>query len=199
VADRLCLTDNQPTLIVEARRVLGGLDHQAAQAQTVDVDGTDVVTRRLWTTSNLAGFLDWTHLATVVRVQTVREDRRTGELRCEDHHYVTSIAGDALTGDQWLTLVRRRWAVENECHNLWDTAFAEDERPWILLPQGMVVVMLLRRLASNLLALYRSVTTRAEHKRKQPWPHLLRAIWTALLQATKEAMADLRRRTCATS
>jgi hypothetical protein len=122
VADRLCLTDNQPTLIVEARRVLGGLDHQAAQAQTVDVDGTDVVTRRLWTTSNLAGFLDWTHLATVVRVQTVREDRRTGELRCEDHHYVTSIAGDALTGDQWLTLVRRRWAVKNECHNLWGQA-----------------------------------------------------------------------------
>jgi hypothetical protein len=199
VADRLCLTDNQPTLVAEARCLLGGLDHQTAQAQTVDVDGTDIVTRRLWTTSKLAGFLDWAHLATVVRVQTVREDRWTGEVRCEDHYYATSIAASALTGDQWLTIIRRRWAVENECHNLWDTAFAEDKRPWILLPKGMVVVMLLRRLTSNLLALYRSVTTRAEHKRKQPWPQLLRAISTALLQATKEAMAGLRRRTCATS
>lgn len=192
------LTDNQPTLLAEAQRVLGRLDAGKALAESTDVDGADVVVRRLYKTSEFAGFLDWAHLATALRVQTVRVDRLTGETRHEDRYYLTSIAHDALTADQWLTLLRRRWAVENECHNLWDTAFEEDDRPWILLPQGMVVVMLLRRIASNLLALYRSVTTRAEHKRKVAWPTLLRAIGTALLQATQEAMAGLRRRNRAT-
>jgi hypothetical protein len=58
--------------------------------------------------------------------------------------------------------------------------------------------MVLRRLVSNLIALYRCVTTRAEHKRAKPWTMLQREIWTALLQATEEAMAGLRRRNSVT-
>jgi hypothetical protein len=195
----LSLTDNQPTLLAEAQRLLGGLHDGTAEATSTDLDGSDIVTRTLWTTSKMAGWLDWEHLRTVVRIRSVRVDRWTGQTRSvEDRYYLASLEHTALAGDQWLTLLRRRWAVENECHNLWDSVFREDERPWIRAPKGMVVVMVLRRLVSNLIALYRCVTTRAEHKRAKPWTMLLREIWTALLQATEEAMACLRRRNSVT-
>jgi hypothetical protein len=58
----------------------------------------------------------------------------------------------------------------------------------------MVVVMLLRRLTYNILTLYRSVTLRSESNRAQPWTTLMRTLYKALLQATEEAMAGVRRR-----
>jgi hypothetical protein len=44
----------------------------------------------------------------------------------------------------------------------------------------MLVVMLLRRMAYNLLTLYRSVTLRAADKRAIPWRDLMRQIYNLL-------------------
>jgi hypothetical protein len=75
-----------------------------------------------------------------------------------------------------------------------DMLFSEDKRPWILDPQGMVVVMLLRRMACNLMALYRAVTQRSDDNRRRPWPALLKALQWALVSATDEMLAGLRTR-----
>lgn len=72
--------------------------------------------------------------------------------------------------------------------------FYEDKQPRILDPQGMVVVMLLRRMAYNLLRLYRTVTQRSGYKRRRPRSVLLRSLHRALLSATDEMVAGLRRR-----
>jgi hypothetical protein len=43
----------------------------------------------------------------------------------------------------------------NQCHQTWDTAFREDDKPWVVKdPKGAVVLMLLRRLNYNALALF---------------------------------------------
>jgi hypothetical protein len=194
----LCLTLNQPTLLIEAERLLDGLPLEQCVAQTVDLDGSDVVTRRLFVTDKLAGWLDWSHLRTVIRLHCHRVDKVTGEVKTENRHYLSSLAMDRLTPDQWLTLVRRRWSVENENHNTYDTAFSEDDRPWILAPRGMVVVMLLRRLVYNLLTLYRSVTLRSESNRAMRWPTLLKTVHMALLKATLEALAGICQRNTVT-
>jgi hypothetical protein len=99
-----------------------------------------------------------------------------------------------LKPDEWLALVRRRWAVENENHKTWDTVFQEDDRPWLIAPHGMLVMMLLRRLAYNMLTLLRSVTFRSEHKRAQPWNDLLRTILVSLVSVTIEMVNMMRRR-----
>jgi hypothetical protein len=101
----------------------------------------------------------------VLRVQSLTHHNTTGELLTRlNRYFVCSLPIDALTGQQWLLAVRRHFTVENDCHNTWDKILREDDHPWIVAGdgacQGTVNVMLLRRIAYNLLALFRSVTQR---------------------------------------
>jgi hypothetical protein len=101
----------------------------------------------------------------------------------------------ALSGDQWLTLLRARWGVENNCHHTFDTAFAEDDRTWFhTSPVGALVIILLRRIAYTMLALYRGHTLRSEAARLTPWASLLRWTHNALIAASDATLAGLRDR-----
>ena len=142
----MCLTALQPELLREAQRVLGKRGAETALAETVELEGSKVVVRRLWLTEDIAGWLDWTHLRTVARVQYERTDKLTGQTTIEDCYYITSMPASRLVPADWLKLIRRRWAVENDNHKTLDTVFDEDDRPWLIAPQGMLVMMLLRRL-----------------------------------------------------
>ena len=147
----------------------------------------------------MAGF-EWDHLQTVLRVEVEKVHLDTGQVvpMEEDdanRYYVSSLPPEALTPSQWLELVRRHWGVENGCHHTFDTAFAEDDRPWIVNdPQGMVVVLLLRRMAYNLIALFRDVTQRSEDKRGAPWKTLLRWMNNMLIALTEPDLSGLRER-----
>lgn len=196
------LKGSQPTLLNEAKSLLGGLRPEEAEAETVDVEskGTTetskarAVTRRLYRTSEMAGYLDWTHLKTVVRVES--ETVENGQVvEREDRYFISSLASEVLSAAQWLLVVRRHWGVENNCHHTWDTVFEEDDRPWIeKSPQGMVVVMLLRRIAYNMLALFRTVTQRSDERRQTPWRDLVRWLYQAVIAATAEDVDGLRAR-----
>ena len=189
-----CLTKHQQELFAEATRLLENLSLDKALVTTVDLDGGKVVTRRLWLTTSLAGWLNWSHLKTVLRVQWVVEDKTTGETTVENRYYLRSMAHTKLTAADWLALLRRRWAVENDCHNTWDKIMREDTRPWLYAPAGMVVIQVLRRLAYNMLTLYRSVTTRGETKRARPWKDLIEEIYVSLIRATVQTLAGMRSR-----
>jgi hypothetical protein len=188
------LNDNQPTLRHEAERLLGGAEQPLAK--TVDVVGKYTVTRWLYRTTEMAGFLDWTHLHTVLRIHSEKRRIDTDELvEQEDRYYLSSHDGEGLTDEQWLLLVRRHWAVENNCHHTWDTAFKEDDKPWIEAdPKAMLVLLLLRRIAYNIAALFRSVTQRSDENRRTPWKKLLRSFYNTLIAATADDLAGLRRR-----
>ena len=165
----------------------------------MDVVGKTTVTRRLFITTELAGYLGWDHLQTVVRVQSDKRDIETGAaLEQDDRYFLSSLQRDALTDEQWLLLVRRHWGVENDCHQIWDKIFREDDKPWIEAgegaSQGTVVVMLLRRIGYNLLALFRSVTQRSEERRQMPWKDLVRWVYNTLIAATALDTEGLRRR-----
>ena len=109
--------------------------------------------------------------------------------------YVSSLGTGWLTSAQWLLLVRSHWGVENQCHHTLDTAFAEDDRPWIEAdPHGMLAVLLLRRIALTLLALYRAVTLRSDKGRATPWKELLQSVRDILVAAAEDQLAGLRLR-----
>jgi hypothetical protein len=186
------LQHEQPTLLEEAERLLGRLDVSQAAAESVDLSGGKLVTRRLWLTEEIAGFHDWEHLEVVLRVQTVTEHKTSGHVSVEDRYYISSLPVDALAAHQWIEMIRRRWAVENECHNTWDRIFEEDNRPWVHDPQGMVAAMLLRRIAYTLLALFRSVTQRSDARRAVPWKTLFRDLRDALVSAEEHHLDGLR-------
>jgi hypothetical protein len=189
--------ETQPTLLTEARALLSRRNN--ADAETVDIRGREEVRRRVYVTAEMSGF-EWEHLRTVLRVETEKLDIETGEVLPLDEdeanrYYVSSLALLELTPLQWLTVVRAHWGVENNCHNTWDTAFAEDDHPWIVSsPRGTVSAMVLRRIAYNLLSLYRSVTQRSEEKRQTPWRTLLRWVYNAVVSAEPRHLAGLRLR-----
>ena len=96
---------------------------------------------------------------------------------------------------RWNRLLRRLWAVENECHHTFDTGFAEDDRRWIEVdPVGALVIVILRRIAYSLLAFYRAVTLRSEERRYPPWKDLLTRIFVAMVAATTDVVSGLRLR-----
>ncbi len=108
--------------------------------------------------------------------------------------YVTSILEKKLTPQQWLKLVRSHWGVETT-HQVLDTAFSEDDRPWIVASgQGLFNVLVLRRIAYTLLTLFRSVTQRSDEKRTMRWSHLLSWVRATLLAATEATLEALRDR-----
>lgn len=178
------LDAKQPTLFQEARRLLGHLGNQAADACAEERTGRGTERRYVFISSEIAGFHGWTHLATVILVRRIIT-RANGDSTPDDRYYISSLAADRLSAAQWLKLARLRWAVENEGHHTFDAVFAEDERPWIVAdPCGMLVVLLLRRMAYNLVALFRAVTLRSEDNRKTPWATLMGDWLHALTTAT---------------
>lgn len=185
------------------------LDPHDVAAQTVDVlDNRTTVTRTLtllpvdptWSYGEGKGPAEsvWSHAGTFLRVEYLK--RRGSEVVERDARmFVTSIQPDRLTPDQWLLLVRSHWGVENQNHHTLDTAFAEDDRPWIEAdPQGMLAVLLLRRIAYTLLALYRAVTLRSDENRATPWRELLTSVRDLLVSATEDQLAGLRQVAAAT-
>ena len=126
----------------------------------------------------------WRHARTFLRVESVK--RRAGVVVENDvRFFVSSRAPDLLTPDQWLYVVRAHWGVENNNHHTLDTAFAEDDRPWIVADaNGMLAVLLLRRIAYTLLALFRAAARTAEGRAIR-WRALLAWMRDVLVAATR--------------
>jgi hypothetical protein len=192
----LGLKGPQPTLLTEAQRLLAALPWHCADASSDDlIGGPRTVVRHVYLTEEMAGFGDWEHLRTVLRVESETLDSRGQRLAYENRYFVASLPASRLTATQWLLVVRLHWGVENNCHHTLDDAFEEDERPWIKSdPRGMVVVALLRRMAYNLLTLFRSVTQRSDERRAAPWRDLLRWFYNAIISATDADLSALRPR-----
>jgi hypothetical protein len=134
----------------------------------------------------------WPHAKTFLSVEYVKV-RESAVIERDERMFVSSLDPKRLTHEQWLNAIRAHWGVENNNHHTFDTAFAEDDRPWIKTdPQGMLAVLLLRRIAYTLLTLYRTVTLRSDEGHVTPWKALLQSIRDVLIAATEEQLAGLR-------
>lgn len=189
----LAVKDNQPSLLAEMQRVLGARTDPDATSD--DARGKGSWIRRVYVSDEMAGWPGWEHLSTVVRIESEVLDKKGQRLSYENRFYASSLARCELTAEQWLLVVRRHWGVENETHHTLDTAFAEDDYPWIEANEhGMLAVAMLRRVAFTIAAIFRGVTQRSEERRAVPWKTLLRWFSNAWIGATAEMLSGLRRR-----
>jgi predicted transposase YbfD/YdcC len=187
------LKASQPTLYQEAAVWLGSRRSDEADATTSDVHGDETVVRRLYIGEATAAPEGWDHLRTVLRVEMETLDPAGIRTNIENRYFVASLPRSRLTDAQWLLLVRRHWGVETS-HQILDVAFKEDDHPWIEQnPRATVVVMVLRRIAYTLLALWRGVTLRSDEQRNRPWRKVMRDVELALIKATADQLAGLRR------
>jgi hypothetical protein len=183
------------------------IDPREVAAESVDVlDNQTTVTRTLsllaadpsWSYGEGKGSEDsvWRHASTFMRVEYVKRHR--GEIVERDARmFVSSLQRGALAPEKWLLLVRSHWGVES-VHQTLDTAFAEDDRPWIEVdPHGMIAVLLQRRIAYTLLALFRAAS-RTDEGRAIRWRALLAWIRDVLVAATENQLTGLRQIAAAT-
>lgn len=187
------LTSAQPTLLEEAKLWLGTRQANEADATSEDSERGQIITRRLYLGDAVAAPDGWQSLRTVLRIETLVHDKE-GKLLSHDNRYLISSFPEArLTKDHWLLVIRQRWGVET-AHQILDTAFAEDDHPWIEAhPRAALVVAILRRIAYTLLTLFRSVTQRSEERRQVPWKRLMRDVLFALVTTTRQQLEGLRR------
>ena len=186
------LKSTQPTLFAEAKRVLEHRSAEHVDACSEDLLGGERrVVRRLYLTAEMAGY-HWEHLQTVLRIESQTFDHG----QCVEHenrYYICSLAAESLSPEDWLQLIRRYWGVENGPHFTLDVALQEDDHPWIEAdPQGALVVALLRRVAYNLLTLFRAVTLRGELSRITPWKTVLNWFRLALETAMDSDLVGVR-------
>lgn len=185
------LKNTQPTLHEEAVRWLGSAAPEQAAASSSDFDHGRNVVRRLYLGQATAAPEGWDHLRTVLRVETETLDERGQSINREDRYFVSSLPRSRLTPDQWLLVVRRHWGVET-AHQILDIAFDEDDHPWIEQnPRATAVLIVLRRIAYTLLALWKYVTLRSDEQRSRSWTELMREIWLTLVTATAEHLHAL--------
>lgn len=185
------LKSSQPTLWREANLVLGRLGPDDAAAVTEDLEHGCRVIRRVYLTPVIDGFGDWTHLRTVLRVECVTLDGHDTVLSRDSRYFLSSLPLSRLAAAQWLLAARRHWGVETT-HPILDVSFREDDRPWIESnPRATAVVIVLRRIAYTLVALWRFVTLRDDEQRARPWRAILREVSVALLTATERQLAPL--------
>ncbi len=182
----------QRTIYEECVRRLGRKRLSTATCVGSDVHGGRVVTRYLWFDGGLAGWHGYPGLRCAIRLHVEIVDKTTGETTTEDRYYITSMAESELDAHQWADLLRRHWSVENNCHNTWDKVFREDKRPWVRVPRAMLNVMLLRRMAYNLMARFRKVTQRSERRRAMPWKRLMTLFRDMLVGLTDEVLRSPR-------
>ncbi len=185
------LTSAQPTLFEEAKLWLGTRQANEADATSEDIQRGQIIVRRLYFGAATAAPDGWESLRSVLRVETEIRDKN-GKLISHDNHYlISSLPECRLTKEHWLLVVRRRWGVETS-HQILDTAFAEDDHPWIeAQPRAALVVAILRRISYTLLSLFRSVTQRSQERRTIPWKRLMRDVLFALVTTTRQQLGRL--------
>ncbi len=135
----------------------------------------------------------WEHTRTIFRIDN--ETYEDGKLsKTETRFSVCSLEAAELEPAAWLKLHVVWWGVAT-AHGILDTAFAEDDRPWIRKSaQGNLAVQLLRRVAYTLMTLYKHVTIRNEDESAEPWAQHMEWVKDMLKWARPEDVAGLRPR-----
>jgi predicted transposase YbfD/YdcC len=180
---------SQPKLSAHIKKMASGAP-VSVHEETVS---GQLICRSIFLCEQAAVWRERTQLKTVVRIVFERFDNQGELTETQERLYATSLAENALTPKQWITVTRNHWNVENNCHHTFDAVFREDERPWISANgQGTLAVLLLRRVAYNILTMFRSVTLRSKANRLSPWRTLGRRFYNALISSTEHQLKDMR-------
>lgn len=185
----------QPKLYRAAGQELGGRGLDEADAIIEGSFQGKPERRSVYLSEEVSFWPRWTEMRTVARVRWELLDSQGRTVKSDERYYVSSLGKDALTPKQWGAVSRGHWAVENNCHHTFDAVFREDEKPWIPSDaKGTLAVLLLRRLAYNILTLFRTITQRSASGRHMPWRDLCRWFYNMLIVVNDDQIAGLRAR-----
>lgn len=191
------LKSNRPDLHNEVVRVLN-IERRRSQplAETPwQAHKGGVLRRRLWRSQALDGWNGWTNLRQVVVVEqtwseTDEAGNPAGKTETELRYFVTNATTGMLHPEHLLLLVRRHWAIENDCNWTFDVQFGEDDRAWSTQNKSILVLGVLRMIAYNMLQHMRKshiqVISATGKASPRPWADLGERIRDALRDLYKQ-------------
>jgi predicted transposase YbfD/YdcC len=119
----------------------------------VDCDPPDhgrIEIRKIWTTTELNGYLNFPHVGQAFVVQRESTDKKSGEYSCEIAYGITSRTPDQADPQRVLATNRGHWSIENSCHYIIDWNYDED-RSRIRTGHGPENITRLRRFAISII------------------------------------------------
>jgi len=155
------LKGNQGDLFSEANYFLNKKSkEEQPEAQTEwESYGGKRIRRSLWRTDEMQGMETsagcWKHLRQTWLVRQESLNPETGEVKVEDRFFITSLLKNRLSPEQILLLVRRHWAIENDCFNSLDVQWKEDSGKLCTQGQAVWVLGILRIMAYNVVQYFR--------------------------------------------
>lgn len=185
----LQIKSGQGDLYTEAVRALGSQTEAAADFSQAEQQNGKIVSYHLWQHDLLEqGWLDWTHARQLVRVQRTEEDPETGTKKIGNRFYVCNRTPTQLRPKGCLKISRAHWRCENETHWTADAESHEDRRrlAWSRHPQGVFAVSVLRRIAVNILAVARRLSSLGHSLETPSWQdvadHFLLVLCDSILE-----------------
>ena len=106
--------------------------------------------RKIWTSTELNGYLDFPHVAQVFLIERIVVNKKTGKSSRDLAYGITSRSPQQTDPKRLLDINRGHWTIENSCHYILDWNFDED-RCRIRTGYGPENVTRLRRFAIGLI------------------------------------------------
>ena len=111
-----------------------------------------IETRRIWTSTELKGYIEFPYHEQVVRIERSVADLDGNPLRHEVVSGITSLTPDKAGPERLLQINREHWGIENKLHYVRDVTYDED-RCRIRTKSGPRVMASLRNIAIGILRL----------------------------------------------
>ena len=140
---------NQPTLLEDIEVYFSSVTRQADYEDQVSVGHGRIETRRIWITSQLAGYVTFPHVAQAYRIEREITDKKSGQTTWVTAYGITSRTEQEASPQTVLHKVRGHWSVEVS-HYIIDWVFDED-RSTIRTGFGPENMTRLRRFAIGLI------------------------------------------------
>ena len=105
-----------------------------------------IETRKIWTTTELNGYLDFPHVGQAFLIERHSTEKKSGLSSCEIAYGITSRTPEQADPQRVLNVNRGHWTIENSCHYIIDWNYDED-RSRIRTGYGPENITRLRRFA----------------------------------------------------
>jgi len=82
--------------------------------------------RKIWTTTELNGYLNFPHVGQAFLIQRESTDKKSGKYSCDIAYGITSRPPEQSDAQRVLATNRGHWSIENSCHYIIDWNYDED-------------------------------------------------------------------------
>lgn len=122
----IAVKQNQEELFEQAKKMFT-INQPSSINTTVDIGHGRIETRKCTVVSNLKFMdvaCDWKGLKTVIKIETERIIKLTGQCETNTRYYISSMD---INAEKLNKFIRSHWAIENNLHWVLDVIFKEDK------------------------------------------------------------------------